>query len=86
MKQGTRQETTMAAKHLQSLGDLPAILASELQVGDVLSWNQSYREFQVAAIREVSPMFLEVTERHLKTGQCYTRWLKKTTLVCAHRS
>lgn len=69
--------------HLQGLGDLPAILASDLRVGMKLSWNYSYCGYEVVSIEEASAKFLKVVERNVKTGQEFTRRLKKDRLVAA---
>ena len=69
--------------HLQMIGQVPAKPASEVKPGDILSWNQSHRTHVAVSVRQVSPKFVELTEKNLKTGQTYTRRLGKDKLVAA---
>jgi hypothetical protein len=65
--------------HLIGVGDQPGTPAGELVAGDRLMWNYGTR-YTVAAVREVSPQFVEVTER-ARDGREYTRRLRKDRLV-----
>lgn len=69
--------------HLQMIGQVPAKPASEVKPGDILSWNQSHRTHVAVSVRQVSPKFVELTEKNIKTGQTFTRRLGKDKLVAA---
>jgi len=62
---------------------MPGTPAAELQAGDRLMWNGG-AIYTVTAIRDVSPKFLELTERAeggSNKGQEYPRRLRKDRLV-----
>lgn len=73
----------MTTINLQGLGKVKAKPASELRVGDVLSWNYSPRCSEVVAIEPCGKKSLYVTERSRKTGAEYKRRLLKSRLVAA---
>ena len=68
--------------HLQSVGRVPGILASQLRVGNILMWNFG-GTYEIVAIRNKSPQFIEVDERDTadRAAKIYTRRLKKTRLT-----
>lgn len=72
---------TTAAKmvHLQYVGDVPGVEASELSAGDRLMWNFGMVS-TVVSVEDASPKFIRIVER-AKDGQDYTRRLKKDRLV-----
>ncbi len=69
--------------NLIGIGLCPAKPASELAVGDILSWNYSPAGYEVTAIAQVSAKFLAITERNRKTGTETVRRIKAETLVAA---
>jgi hypothetical protein len=69
--------------HLQSVGRVAAIPAFQLEVGMRLMWNGG-STYDVIRIHDVSPAFLEITERDTRTGKNYIRRLKKTRLVAGY--
>jgi hypothetical protein len=69
--------------HLQGIGRVPAKPASELKVGDILSWNCSPNGYVVVSVRDVSPKFIEIVEKNRSTEEEFTRRLKKDRLVAA---
>lgn len=76
----------MTTIHLQGIGRQPAIPACELQVGDLLSWNYTYRGYKVVAINlDRSPKYLEISEQNVQSGKITTRRLLKDRLVAAYR-
>ena len=73
--------------HLQYIGDMPGTPSGELEAGDRLMWNGG-AIYLVTAVREVSPQFIEITERALggsNKGSEYPRRLKKDRLVVRAR-
>ena len=68
--------------HLQGCGDFKGTEAGEIGAGDLLAWNFG-SVYEVLAVREVSPQFVEITERkHGEAdGNGYTRRLRKDRLV-----
>jgi len=67
--------------HLQAVGNVPAIPAADLKVGDQLIWNYG-RPYEVTAVRDASPKFMEITERAVDgDGTEYPRRLRKDRLV-----
>ena len=66
--------------HLIAVGDMPGTPAGELRAGDCLMWNFG-SVYQVTAVREASPKFMEITERATKGGEEYKRRLRKDRLV-----
>lgn len=71
--------------HLQSVGRVAAIPASQLAVGMRLMWNGG-STYDVVSITDVSPAFLEIIECETRTGEEYTRRLKKSRLVAGYWS
>jgi hypothetical protein len=69
--------------HLQSLGRVKAKPASELKVGDLLSWNYAYKEYQVKSIRDISPKSIEIIEVNINDGKEYKIRLLKKRLVAS---
>lgn len=69
--------------HLQGVGRVKAMPASQLEVGMRLMWNGGSTS-DVMRIRDVSPAFLGIVERDTRTGKDYTRRLKKTRLVAGY--
>lgn len=67
--------------HLQGIGRLPAKMASEVKVGDVLSWNYSYKCCEVVAIEECGAKSVNITERYYDSGKEFVRRVLKTRLV-----
>lgn len=72
--------------HLQTIGQVPAKPASEVKPGDILSWNQAPRAYVAVSVRPVSAQFVELVEQNLKTGQTFTRRLRKDKLVAAEEA
>lgn len=66
--------------HLQGVGRVPAVEATDLQVGDQLMYN-SGSVSQNTQIVDASPKFFKIHEVSAETGEEYTRKVKKTTLV-----
>jgi hypothetical protein len=68
--------------HLQFVGDWAGTPAGELAPGDRLMWNGG-AVYVVLSVREVSPAFIEITERDERKpdGTVYPRKLKKDRLV-----
>lgn len=76
-------ETRPYAIQLQGIGWVPAVPAADLKVGNVLIWNFGGTT-ELVAFRDVSPKFLELTERwhDARKGVCDTpRRVKKDRLV-----
>ncbi len=73
--------------HLQGAGDWPGTPARELEVGDRLMWNGG-AVYVVLSVREVSPAFIEITERDERKpdGTVYPRRLKKDRLVVSAKA
>lgn len=69
---------------LQAIGEVPAIKAEEIKVGDTLVWNFGH-SYDVVSIQEASPKFLYIEERDQKTGKVYQRRIKKNRLVGVDR-
>jgi hypothetical protein len=65
---------------IQAVGWLPAIEASELEVGDQRIYNFGSTH-QITKIEEASPKFLTITSVSTETGEEYTSRVKKTSLV-----
>ncbi len=74
-----RQENAM---HLQGIGSVTSIPASQLQVGMRLMWNYGYT-YNVLSVREKSAHSLEIVEQSTIDGKEWTRRLKKTRQVAA---
>lgn len=61
-------------------GRTPATMAENLQVGDDTVWNYGYRE-TVVAIEPKGLKSLDITFRSAKSGNLFTRTMRRTTLV-----
>jgi len=69
--------------HLQGIGKLPAKPAAEVKIGDVLSWNYSYRCCTIVAVENCGTKSVNITERY-NDGKEFVRRILKTRLVaCA---
>lgn len=72
--------------HLQGIGRVPAKLAGNVVVGDILVWNYGYTS-RVLSIRQASPCFIELTILEVGPGHSeaegkqFTRRLKIDRLV-----
>lgn len=69
--------------HLQGLGLLPAKPASELAIGDVLSWNYSPMCSEVVAIEPFGKQSLKIHEKSRSDGKVYIRLIRKSKLIAA---
>ncbi len=69
--------------HLQGIGDISSIAASELQVGMRLVWNYGY-VYDVVEIRPKGKESLTVVERNPTTGKSYERTLRQARQVAAY--
>lgn len=66
--------------HLQGIGRVTARPAGELNVGDVTIWNYGYREV-VESITPTGKQSVTVVIRNAKTGEAFTRTMRRTRLV-----
>lgn len=73
----------MTTIRLQSIGLIEAIEAQELQIGMRLVWNFGYT-YDVVSIKPKGAQSLEVVERSTKTGEEFTRTLRKSRPVAAY--
>lgn len=73
-------EQSLRAVHLQGIGLTTAKRADELTVGERTLWNGGYVEV-VTSIRTVSSKFIEVVILSEKSGNEFTRRLKKDRMV-----
>ncbi len=71
----------MTTIHLQMLGQVPAQPVETLVAGQKTCWNQSYGEYEVVSVKQVSPQFMLLTERKINTGVEYARRVKKGRLI-----
>jgi hypothetical protein len=69
--------------HLQGIGLLPAKPASELVVGDILSWNYSPMCSEVVAIEPFGQQSLKIHEKSRRDGKVYIRLVRKSKLIAA---
>lgn len=76
---------TATTLHLQGIGRCPAILASDVKVGDITSWNYSPQAYEVTSVERASAKFLAIVERDRKTGKSYTRRIKLDRLIVVSR-
>lgn len=65
--------------HLQGIGSVPAIPASDLEVGTVTLWNYGYEEL-VVSVEPASPQFVTVVLRNGR-GVEFTRRMRRHRLV-----
>lgn len=72
---------------LQGLGWVPAIPAGDLEIGDILSWNNAPDSMEVTGIKEASEHYvvINMVYRDDPTGKVWSRRLKKDRLVGARR-
>ena len=73
----------MTMIHLQGIGKVAAKPAGELIVGDILSWNYTYKGFEVVSIAPRGKKSISIVERCIADGKEYTRNLLKSRQVAA---
>ena len=73
----------MTTIHLQGIGKVAAKPSGELACGDILSWNHTYKAFEVVSIVPRGKKSISIVERCIADGKEYTRNLLKTRMVAA---
>ena len=71
----TTSSHAVETMHIQFVGNVPAVVALDLRVGDMLIWNGG-NTFRVLSKRQASKMFFEIEEASTKTGEVFKRRIK----------
>lgn len=65
--------------HLQFVGKVPAVEASELKAGQITVWNHGFR-YEVLAVERLSPKFVRIAMASIEADD------KRSDKVCYRRS